>query len=209
MNIWSTFRFVPPISPQAMAWATLSFATYLAAVDMQPMLWGRALDPLALALAVQMALSLTNNLTSDRFIDAMQFLNNRICIVSAIVTVIAVFAMCGILAVTASGATAAKLFILYQAAHAFKLAYLTLYAPEALYRMVGTWTFLKKHVQNAVMLESLGITVTALTLSTVWTFAGPLAFAGMMSFGVLALRVLSNWAIVMYLLDAEQQASDE
>lgn len=209
MNIWSTFRFVPPISPQAMAWATLSFATYLAAVEMQPMLWGRALDPLALALAVQMVLSMTNNLTSDRFVDAMHSLDCRISVVSAMLTVAAVFVVSAAVAVLASATTAAKLLILYQLAHAFKLAYTSLHAPEALHRLVGTWADLKKHAENAVMLESAGIAVIALTLFTVWTFAGTLAFAGMMSFGVLVLRVFTNWAIVLYLLDADQQASDE
>lgn len=208
MNIWSTFRLVPPVSLQAMAWATFSFATYLAAIEMQPVMWGRALDPLALALGVQMTLAVTSNLTSDRFAamlneETATFANSSIFF--AIMTVLG-FAC---VAFFATAATAAKLFILFGIAHGFSLGITALYDPQGLKFFAGGWMRSKKHVQNVVLLQSFGVVTTALTLFTVWTFAGSFAFAAMMSFGVLVLQVLTNWAIVLYLLDADEQPSDE
>ena len=56
---------------------------------------------------------------------------------------------------------------------------------------------------TAVMLEAAGLVIAAATLFSVWTFAGPLAFAAMMSFGVLLVRTMANWVIVLFLLDKD------
>jgi hypothetical protein len=198
MNIWSTFRFVPPLAPEALAWATLSFATYLAASEATPVLWGRAIDPLALALAVQMTLSITKNILSDRFLKS--FLRSpRI----GLVLLAGVFAGLGMLAVYGTAVTAAKLFILYYLAHAAVLSFGATHAPGILDSVQGTWVRQTKHLKEAVMLEAAGLVIAAATLFSIWTFAGPLAFAAMMSFGVLLVRTMANWVIVLFLLDKD------
>ncbi|MFK7837840.1 MAG: hypothetical protein AB8B60_16645 [Sulfitobacter sp.] len=203
MNIWSTFRHVPPISPQAMAWATLSFATFLGATEFGPIVAGRPLDPLALALAVQLTLSFTKNMTSDRF--ARAFVRSpRFCVVLASSASAGLAAM----ALYAEAAFAAKLFIFYYLTHAALLSFFATHYPEGLDFSQGSWTDRRLHREAAVMLEAAGIVIAAATLFTVWTFADPLAFAAMMSFGVLIVRMMANWVIVLYLLDQQNRAPD-
>ena len=68
---------------------------------------------------------------------------------------------------------------------------------------------LEKHAEPALLLEAFSKIVIALTLFTVWVFVGPFAFALMMSFGVLALGMFTNWIIVLYALTAEEHGSNE
>jgi hypothetical protein len=200
MNIWSTFRLVPPLAPEAMAWATLSFATYLATSEYGPEIAGRPLDPLALALFVQLFLSMTKNIGSEKF--ARVYARNprvSVAIPSAI------FAALATVAVYASSATAAKLIIAYFLFYATLLFGVACYAPRRLHYLQGTWTNSKRARTKVVMIEASGLAVSAATLATTWVFADPMAFAAMMSFGVLVVRTLVNWVIVLYLLDEMQR----
>ena len=201
MNIWSTFRFVPPIAPEAMAWAALSFATYLAASEMQPQIGGHVLAPLALAVAIQLVLSTTRHLTSYKFARSYARAPKTSIALPALL-------FCGFAAIAlrAPDVVAVKLMILYYLGFAAILSWGAAYAPRYLYYMQGTWTGSKKaHRSQAVMLEAAGLVICAATLVTTWTFAGPMAFAAMMSIGVLVMRTMANWVIVLYLLDVRDR----
>ena len=196
MNIWSSFRLVPPVSPEAMAWATLSFATYLATSEFQPQVAGHSIAPLALALAVQLCLSTTKNLTSARFARSYARAPKTGVVMAGLM-----FRSFGAVALWSSDATAARLMIVYFLMHAAMLASMAAHPPKKLHDMQGTWTGASRHRRHAVLLEAAGLVVSAATLATTWVFAGPMAFAAMMSVGVLVVRTLANWVVVLYLLD--------
>lgn len=202
MNFWTTFRFVRPIAPEAMAWATLSFATYLAASDMHPSFWGHAIDPLALALAVQMVLSFTKNMTDHRFIKAFP----KAPVFTCIMLLLTLVCLC-IMAVFATDRTAAMIFVCYYLCHAAGLAWTAAYGSDAAPSLQGRWKNASAYLRPAVALEAAGIAVCGATLFFTWTFAGAFAFAAMMSFGMLVMRVMVNWIIVLYMLDAENRGT--
>lgn len=194
MNVWSTFRYVPPIAPQAMAWAVLSFACFLAASEMQPVLWGQLMDPLALALAIQLTLSITSNLTSQRFARVFALAPRASLGIAA-----SFFLGFGVLACFGTASVAAFVMVLYLVLHAAVLTWGAAFAPA--HRLQRTWTQAKVLRRRVVLMEAAGVGVSAATLVSVWTVLGPLAFAAMMTFGLLVIKIFVNWIIVLYLLD--------
>lgn len=200
MSFWTTFRFIRPIAPEAMAWATLSFATYLAASEMRPSFRAHAIDPLALALAVQMVLSFTKNMTEKRFLNAFP----KAPVMSSVILLLTLAGLCA-MAVLATDRTAAMIFVCYYLCHAAGLAWTAAYGSNASPSLQGRWPNATAYLRPAVALEAGAIAICAATLFCTWTFAGGFAFAAMMSFGVLVMRVMVNWVIVLYRLDAENR----
>ncbi|MEP5730634.1 MAG: hypothetical protein ABJL67_14820 [Sulfitobacter sp.] len=205
MSIWSTFRYVPQTSPEAFAWAILSFATYLGVSEFRPILMGRLIDPLALALAVQLTLSWTKNITSDRFAHAFR----RSPLFSGVAMVCACVGL-SFMAFYGTAAFAAKFFIFYYLSQATFLLFFVTYDPATLLVLrQGPWGHTKTHREATAMLDAAGIVIAAATLFTVWIFADPLAFAAMMSFGVLVVRMIANWIVVLYLIDQQNRRWNE
>ncbi len=196
MNIWSTFRSVPPIAPEAMAWAVVSFGTFLAASEYPAHLWGRDLDPLALAIAVHLFLSVIKNLNGARYARA-----KKEALGASVIIPFILFGGIALLALFANTATAAKLMIIYVLMNALIQCGTAAFNAKSLDRIVSTWGCARDAPARAVMLEGLGLAVCAATLTTVWMFSSPLAFVAMSSFGLLVLRVFINWLIVLYLID--------
>ncbi|MEW9919315.1 hypothetical protein AB2B41_06855 [Marimonas sp. MJW-29] len=203
MSPWSTYRYVPPIAPEAMIWATLSFGTFLAAQEFRPVLLGSAIDPLALAFAVHLALSFAKNVSSDRFQRVFAAAPREATVLLAL---IAFGLFC--LAAYGSAAFTVTLAVLYFSFHAAVLYLGATRRPDMLPMMVGTWTSSEPSLPRAVQLEAMGILLGAMTLLTVWHFAGQFAFAAMLSFGMLVLRYFVNWIIVLYFFEADDGYDD-
>jgi hypothetical protein len=115
----------------------------------------------------------------------------------------------GALAIFGTSTTTANIVIVYFAQHGVLLATAATKYPKWINMLQGTWNEGTRFDIPATMGRGLGAALKALTLFTVWHFAGPTAFAAMMSFGVLVLHVLCDWAIVLYLIDLQQRAQDD
>jgi len=149
MHIWSTFKFVPTIAPEALAWATV-------------------------------------------FLESAPNIAAFLCAV--------VFGGFAAFALFGTAEAAAKGLVVYYLVQALAHAGLAACAPQDLHRLSGTWGTLDTNAPRAVLWEAAGFVLIAATLINVWTLASPLAFAAMMSFGVIAMRVGINWVIVLQLL---------
>lgn len=203
MKIWSTFRYVPPVAPEALAWCVLSFAACLAAYETAPTVMGQPIAPLALALAVQMTLMLAKNVFSDR---AAHIIANVPLVAGAMI--MAAVAGFGLLALHGTDAFAAQLMIAWMLFNAFCLTWANAQDPDIMDCMPSAWSHLDRHRDRAILIEAGGFVLSAAALLSVWTFAGPLAFAVMMGFGVVYVRMLTNWIVVLHLLDLEDQGAD-
>jgi hypothetical protein len=200
MNPWSTFRLVPPIATEAVAWTILSMATYLAAEQFQPVVAGRTLAPLALAASVQFTLIHSRTLLSSRFAGAV-----RRAPVASVAMAVALLVCPPLLALLGSDAVAAKVVIAWVLLNAFCLTWAIGYAPESIGRMPSAWSLLPEHRENAMLIDAAGLVIAAAALLATWVHAGPLAFAAMMGAGLLILRLFTNWIIVLYLLDQQNR----
>jgi len=200
MNALGTIHLVPPIAPSAMARAVMSFATYLAALDWPVMIAGRASDPLALSLGVVFIAIIARNLTTAR---NLSFYRSNPKLMSFVLLI----GLTGIAALIlfASAKQAAGIVISYYAAYAAWTYAMGRYCPEELHHLGYPPADDTGRVALIAQLDAVGFALTATTLICVWSFAGAFAFAAAISFGILVIRFMMNWVIVLILLDRDAQ----
>lgn len=178
--------------------ATASFATYLAVVDMRPTFLGYDISPLALAFVVLLVLTFTRNMSREGFIQVFK----RTPVITTL-TALTLFAALVAIAVFSSDRAAMWICVSYYLSGAIRWAWKSAYGKDPELDPSPHWSASQPDYRSSITLEAAGIALCAMTLFTTWTFAGPLAFAAMMTFGMPVMRLLVSWIVMLYVLDAQ------